>query len=445
MRALVEESCASSAGSAEVSSGTMRFASALPSSTPHWSKLLTPQMRPLNEHLVLVERDDRAERARIELGGEDRARRRVAAERPVRDLVGRDAVGDDLLGGLPERERLGLGEEVRHQQVVLVGHLVVRLREAEKVGRDEHRPLVNELEVRVLAVRPGGPPHDGAGLRTHRLPVAGDGLAVALHVELLEVRRQQREVLGVRQHRVRLRIEELAVPQAEQSQQHRHVAGEVGGAEVLVHRAEAREQLGEAVGADRDHETEPDRGVHRVAATDPVPELEHVLGVDAELRDLLRIGRDGDEVCGDRALVTAEPVDQPRARGLGVARVSCVVNVFELTMTSVSAGSRSFVASQTSVPSTLETKRTVTVARAVVLEGFVRHVGAQVGAADADVDDVADPLPVCRPLAAAYPVENAASGRGRRARPPRRRSVDLDAYARAGAHAVCSTARSSSC
>ncbi len=38
--------------------------------------------------------------------------------------------------------------------------------------------------------------------------------------------------------------------------------------------------------------------------------------------------------------------------------VSIVVKVFELTMNSVYSGSRSAVASQMSVPSTLETKRT---------------------------------------------------------------------------------------
>ena len=56
------------------------------------------------------------------------------------------------------------------------------------------------------------------------------------------------------------------------------------GAEVLVHRVEAGEQLGEVVGTDRDHRRQADRRVHRVAAADPVPEAEHVRGVDAERR-----------------------------------------------------------------------------------------------------------------------------------------------------------------
>ena len=48
-----------------------------------------------------------------------------------------------------------------------------------------------------------------------------------------------------------------------------------------------------------------------------------------------------------------------RARCWALVIVSSVVNVFEETMNSVSAGSRSRVASARSVPSTFETKRNV--------------------------------------------------------------------------------------
>jgi hypothetical protein len=36
----------------------------------------------------------------------------------------------------------------------------------------------------------------------------------------------------------------------------------------------------------------------RVSSADPVPELEHVPGVDAELDDFRAVGRQGDEVLG---------------------------------------------------------------------------------------------------------------------------------------------------
>ena len=83
-------------------------------------------------------------------------------------------------------------------------------------------------------------------------------------------------------------------------------------------------------------------------------------------------------------------------------------------MNSVSAGSRSRVASTKSVPSTLETKRNVRSRSAVVAQRLVGHHRAEVGAADADVDDVADRLAgVAGPRAAAdalgevgHPVEH---------------------------------------
>ena len=98
--------------------------------------------------------------------------------------------------------------------------------------------------------------------------------------------------------------------------QHRQVPLERRGAEVLVHRVEAGQHLAEVLRADRDHRRQADRRVHRVAAADPVPEPEHVGRVDAELRHLRGVGRDGDEVLGDRLLV-AQRRQAPGAGGAG--------------------------------------------------------------------------------------------------------------------------------
>ena len=85
--------------------------------------------------------------------------------------------------------------------------------------------------------------------------------------------------------------------------------------------------------------------------------------------------------------------------------VSSVVNVFDDTMNSVSAGSRSWVASQTSLPSTLDTNRNVRPRSLKSRQRFVGHGRTEVGAADADVDDVADALAGdAGPLAGAHPV-----------------------------------------
>ena len=81
---------------------------------------------------------------------------------------------------------------------------------------------------------------------------------------------------------------------------------------------ESAEEFGEAFFADRRHHREADRGIHRVAATHPVPEAEHVDGVDSEVRHRFRVGADGREMLGDGVLARTEFLQQPP---LGCRRV----------------------------------------------------------------------------------------------------------------------------
>ena len=59
-------------------------------------------------------------------------------------------------------------------------------------------------------------------------------------------------------------------------------------------------------------------------------------------------------------------------------------------MNSVSAGSRSRVASAKSVPSTFETNRNRHRSLGVVTQSLVRHYRAEVRSSDSDVDDVSN-------------------------------------------------------
>ena len=136
----------------------------------------------------------------------------------------------------------------------MITELVVAVREPDEVGGDELRSLVDQLIERVLAVRSRLTPHDRAGLHAYGVALEVDGLPVALHVELLQVRREPLQVLVVRQDRLRLRAEEVVVPHADQAEDHRKVSLEGRGAEVLVDRVEAREHLPELLVADGEHE-----------------------------------------------------------------------------------------------------------------------------------------------------------------------------------------------
>ena len=140
----------------------------------------------LREDLVLVQRDERAERRGREEREDDRVARPVALE----DLGLDERVGRaraellaDLRLGLAERERLGLREEVAEQDAVVLRarDRVVRRRGREEVGGDELRALVHELVERVLPVRARRAPDDRlrerreVGQRRGRVKEEGEG------------------------------------------------------------------------------------------------------------------------------------------------------------------------------------------------------------------------------------------------------------------------------
>ena len=172
-------------------------------------------------------------------------------------------------------------------------------READEVAGNQLGSLVNQLVIGVLAVGAGRSPHDRAGLIVDPIAVQIDLLAVALHVELLQVGAEAAEVMIVGQDGDGLGREEVVVPNAQQAQQDRQIVLPGGGAKMFVHGVEAGEHVAKIVGPDGQHQRQPDGRVDRVAAADPVPKLEHVGRVDAELGNLGRVGRDGHEMPGD--------------------------------------------------------------------------------------------------------------------------------------------------
>ena len=380
----------------------MRWASTLPSSTPHWSKESMFQMTPWVKTRVLVERDELAERFRREPVGEDRVRRAVALEDPVRHEPVRRAFGLDLLGRLAERQRLGLGEDVRQQHVVVPAKRVERLGERDEVAGNEPRSLMDQLVEGVLAVGSRLAPVDGAGLVGDFVAIERDVLAVALHRQLLQIGREALQVLLVGQHRHGLGAEEVVVPDRQQAHEHRQVALERRGAEVLVHLVEAVEHGAEVLRADGKHRRKADRRIHGVAPADPVPEPEHVGRVDAELRHFRGVRRDGDKMLGDRLFVAAETCERPVARGVRVGHRLQRREGFRrddeerFRRVEIADGLREVGA----VDVGDEAERHG--ALAVMLQRLVGHHRPEVGAADADVDDVANALAgVALPRAAA--------------------------------------------
>ena len=135
------------------------------------------QIDALREDLVLVQRDQRCPASaassfsnRIEFVGRLPANTLCGTQRFQR-LAGQALLlelGAHLVGGLAPHQRLGLGEEVREQDRVVLADRVVRLDRREEVARDELRALVDQLVERVLAVGARLAPDDRAGARSRQ-------------------------------------------------------------------------------------------------------------------------------------------------------------------------------------------------------------------------------------------------------------------------------------
>ena len=121
--------------------------------------------RTLGEHLVLVERDELAERVRRELGARIVDDGWLPANTRCGDLVGAHAFGArPRRSVLPNASASGCASRFATSRSWWSPSELVGLREPDEVGRDQLRALVDQLVVGVLAVGAGLAPHDRAGL-----------------------------------------------------------------------------------------------------------------------------------------------------------------------------------------------------------------------------------------------------------------------------------------
>ena len=174
---------------------------------------------------------------------------------------------------------------------------------------------------------------------------------------------------------------------------------------MLVHFMEAFQHGAEIVRPDGEHGRQPNGRIHRVAPADPIPEAEHVGRVDAELRHLLGIGGNGDEMLGSGRSLTVQPGQQPVTRGVrvghGLQRGEGLGGDDEQRLRGIEIVHRLGEVRAIDIGDEAEGHGPL----AVVLERFVGHHGAEIGAADADIDHIADALAgMALPGAAAQPI-----------------------------------------
>ena len=125
------------------------------------------------------------------------------------------------------------------------------------------------------------------------------------------------EVLVIRQKRVSLSAIEVVVPNADDGEEDRKVTLQGGLLEVLVHTMSTLQERFKVVVANIQSDRETNRTPQAVTTTNPVPELEHVGGVDTEGLNGFGIRGESYKVLGDVSLVLGKG-QEPGPRGLGI-------------------------------------------------------------------------------------------------------------------------------
>ena len=102
-------------------------------------------------------------------------------------------LGAGFVLGLSFHQGLGLGKEIGQQDLVMLTHGVLGLYGGQEVRRHQLGSLMDELIEGMLAVRAWFTPDHRTGLPANALPLLVHGLAVTLHVGLLQIGGQPRQ------------------------------------------------------------------------------------------------------------------------------------------------------------------------------------------------------------------------------------------------------------
>ena len=187
----------------------------------------------------------------------------------------------------------------------------------DEIGAERPRALVEKLVEGVLAVGFLAAPDHRRGVRAGGLSVSPHRLAVALHLQLLEVARQRAQAVVVGEHGMSRRAAEVGVPHLQQGEQQREVRIEGRVLEVAIDQMRAGQQVLEAGAAEGDGNRQPHRRPQREAPARGIPDVEAIGRRQAELVRRLHVRGCRQEVFGERLRV-AGAFEEPALRQLRV-------------------------------------------------------------------------------------------------------------------------------
>mmetsp|Transcript_30077 Transcript_30077/g.65606 ORF Transcript_30077/g.65606 Transcript_30077/m.65606 type:complete len:281 (-) Transcript_30077:904-1746(-) len=221
----------------------------------HLAKLYTPLVKgvdtpheALHCRAMLIERQELSESRRSAFWQQKRERRPVTWEGLVSNELLRHAFCLQFLRCLAQSQCIWLCKEVRHQLVVVGDGLpcklyrILRDLKADELRRNDSS-LVHELVEGMLTIRARFAEVNGSRTNGYLRAIHLHTLAVALHIQLLDVSNKADKRLAVGQNCTAFVSEAAGVPYGQQAHQHREVLTRRGRQKVLIHHLCAIQKL----------------------------------------------------------------------------------------------------------------------------------------------------------------------------------------------------------
>ena len=239
----------------------------------------------------------------------------------------------------------------------------------------------------MLAVRSRFAPDRWRGEILQPFAIARHALAVAFHLQLLDIGWQALQATVVRRHAARRVAEKAAVPHHQQPHLERQVVAWRCVQEMLVHLVCAIQEGAESIGTDGNRQRQANRRPDRITATDPVPETEGRF--DAECRCSIQIRGDADKVIAHRQLparLLPEPVQRGARIGHGFQCGKGLAGDDEQGVLRLQLAQHPIQLVAIDIADEMETLA----ALAIRLQRLHRHARPQVRSANADMHHIGD-------------------------------------------------------
>ena len=194
---------------------------------------------------MLVKRDQRAKRCRIEIIAQHRRTRPVAREAPRRIIAG-------LAHIAARHQSRALGKAIGQQNLMMRRIEVIPGRNAgDKINRHQMRALMQKLEHRVLSIGARPAPSDRRCWAINRLSRGSDAFAIALHLELLKIVRQKLQAFIISKAAARLTAAYPRVIKVRKGRAQAQILAPLGLGKMRIDRGGARQNLRKLIPANR--------------------------------------------------------------------------------------------------------------------------------------------------------------------------------------------------